>query len=135
MKQLKLIGPLFALVLLTACAALDKGADPLVVRAEQSIRVGFDTLDVFLHLDQANRQLWTAMLPDVHQFAEHLREPVGTPPTARGIAWIESATRTKDAYKRNRTPENKVNLITALATLDTLLAETQRHLDSTTPTP
>lgn len=126
-------GLLAAIWLLAGCTTLQPNADPVVVRAEQSIQVAFATLDTFLKVDHANRELFKTSLPEVHKFAEYLRAPVGNPPAPRGISYIESAVKVKNAYKLNRTAENKASLVTALATLETLIQQTQAQLDQTVP--
>jgi len=123
----QIIGALLVAVL-CGCAALQPGADPIVVRTEQTISVAYGTFDTFTKLDNDNRDLFKTKIPAVHQFAEWLRVKVGQPPTPRGISLIESANRVKVAYKSNRTPENKANLVTALASLESIVAETQKQL-------
>jgi hypothetical protein len=130
MKKLLLIIPVA--FLMAGCATIKSGSDPIVVRAEQSEQVAFATFDTFLKIDNANRQFFRTSLPAVHQFAEWLRTPIGNPPSQRGIAMIESFDKVKVAYKSNRTPDNKANLITALATLEAAIAETQKQLNATT---
>jgi hypothetical protein len=113
----------------TGCATLNPGADPVVVRAEQSIKVAFDTFDTFLKMEKSNQARIRDKVPAVHEFAEWLRAP-GPNGSPRGIAIIESANTVKNAYKRNRSPENKANLISALAAVEAAVSQTQKHLIS-----
>lgn len=122
-----------SILILTSCASIAPGNDPLVVHAEQSVAVAWATVDTFVKLDNVNRDLWRVKFAAAHKFAEYLRAPVGNPPTQRGIAWIETAVKSKTAYKQFRTPANKTGLVKDLSTLDTLISETQKHLDNTQP--
>lgn len=119
-----------ALWLVTGCASVPEGQDLVVVRAEQSLSIGFDTIDTFLKIEHDNQALIKAKVPEVHAFAEKLRAKVtvGGKTQPFGISVIQSATDVKNAYKRNRTPENKANLISALAALEGIVRETQQHL-------
>ena len=123
------------------CASLEKNADPAVVRAEQTLSIAFDTMNTFLKLENQFRDETIDKAPDVHKFAEWLREPVSltkesqplegvtfSDSVRRGLAIIESANRVKNVYKSNRTPENKEKLIAALAAVEAALAETQKHI-------
>lgn len=124
------VAMLLALLLpfsVVGCAALAPGADPVVVRAEQSIQIAFSTFDTFLKLEHDNSAKVKDKAPEVHQFAEWLREKDASG-TSQGIAMIRSADNFKNAYKSNRTAENKANLITILATLESAVSETQKHL-------
>jgi len=119
-----------ALLVMTGCASVAPGHDPVVVRAEQSLSIAFDTIDTFLKLEHDNQELVKKKLPEVHAFAQKLRAKVtvGGKTQPFGISVIQSATDVKNAYKRNRSPENKANLISALASLEAIVRETQQHL-------
>jgi hypothetical protein len=114
------------------CASLEKGADPVVVRAEQTLTVATSAFDTFLKLDNDNRALVKQKAPQVHEFAEWLREPSQFPGSTNVVArWaclVESAELTKLAYKQNRSADNKANLVTALATLQTAVDQAQSQL-------
>jgi hypothetical protein len=113
---------------ITGCAT--PTGDAVVVRAEQTIAIAYDTLDTFLKLEHDNKEMVKAKLPEVHKFAEKLRQPVtvGGKTQPFGVSVIQSALDVKNAYKRNRTPENKANLITALSALESVVRESQQHL-------
>src|SRR5947209_15503639 len=113
-----------ALLGCAGCAALDKGADPIEVRAEQTIQTASDTMDLFIGVEYDNQALIEAKLPAVHQFAEYLREKIPNDvndaskgATPRGIGLIDSVNQVRRAYKANRTPENKASLAAAVAAL------------------
>jgi hypothetical protein len=133
MKTLLRLAVCFALWFQTGCVAPNDGQDNVVVRAEQTLSMAFDTFDAFLKMEHQFREQTKEKLPEVHKFAEWLREPVrvtGTSGTMkpRGIALIESANNVKNSYKDNRSPESKATLISALAAVESALVETQKHL-------
>lgn len=119
-KQLSFILPLF---LLTACASLQPGADPVVVRAEQTRSIAFLIFDTFLKAEHDNRAL-LAGTPEIHAAAEHIR--------INGPKWIDDLTALIAVYKANRTPENKANLATGLAVLNTALVTAEKYLAEAT---
>ena len=134
MKQIRSILLLtVALALCAGCKTILPGNDPIIVRAEQSIQVAYATFDTFTALDNDNRELFKTKFPTVHEFAEWLRASVGQPPMPRGLSIIQSANRVKLAYKSNRTAQNKASLVTALATLESAVMESQRQLAATKP--
>ncbi len=57
------------------CASLTPGADPLVVRVEQSESGATATFDFVLNEDNANRPFWQTNAPAFHKFVEWLRTP------------------------------------------------------------
>jgi len=133
MKTLfRLFSLCLALSFLTGCKTLDKGADPVAVRSEQTLSMAFLTFDTFLRLDHQFRAETAEKVPEVHKFAEWLREPIRTDLNAeqkpRGIALIESAHTVLKAYKANRTEENKASVISAIAAVESALAEAQKQL-------
>lgn len=106
-----------------ACKSLDAGADPLVVRVEQAERIAFATFDAFLRIERQQ-----SLGRDAHAVAEWLRSPVGGSP--RGIALLESLDTVKRAYKLNRGDRTaRDNLIAALASVESALAQAQKHLN------
>lgn len=71
-----LIGLMFALgaaALLAGCGVAP-GSDPVIVTGEKTIQAAFTAVDTFLAADDANRELMTQELPDVHALAERLRK-------------------------------------------------------------
>lgn len=114
--------------LLPGCATkLDAGADPIEVRAEQTIGTAADLVDLFVHVEFDNEVLIKAKAPKVHAYAEWLRsfEPSGE---QRGLALIGSANKARLAYKQNRSPENKASLEAIMAALETIATEVQTQL-------
>ncbi len=71
-----------SLCLLTGCAAIAPGSDPVVVRAEQLQTVANASFSLVVRLDNADRPFWRTNAPAFHAFVEHLREPVQMPAPA-----------------------------------------------------
>jgi len=112
--------PFVVAILLYGCAGIAPGNDPVVVDAEKSTSVFVETLNTFFQLEYQNRDLIKAKLPQVHQYAEVMRLNAPT--------WIATARDLTKTYKTNRTPDNKANLQTAIATLTKALTDLQYYL-------
>lgn len=114
----------------SGCAALAPGADPIEVRAEQTVSVAASTFDTFLKLEYDEIGLVRSNAPAVHQFAEWLRTPtvVGTNIWPRDIALVQSANAVRQAYKANRSAANQSSLAAALAAVEAALAQAQAQL-------
>jgi len=110
MKHLALL--LLLPLLLTGCGTLQTGADPLVVNAERTIEVARVTLDSFLKFEFNHR---AKCPPAVQESAERIRR--------HAPEWFHRAHRLKLAYKQNRGPDQKADLLTALAVLTTAASE------------
>lgn len=103
-----LLVPLF----FSGCVSVQPGADPVVVNAERSIEVARATLDGFLRFEYNNR----AKVPEeMRKSADKIRE--------HAPAWFERVLRLKAAYKQNRGADQKADLMTAVAVLQSAAAE------------
>ncbi len=125
-----------AIALSVACASVAPGNDPVVVRAEQTWRIGFDTVDSFVILERQGTVPGLKGSAAAHSFAEKLRAP--NPEGAKFSnkdqvvpygRWIfnklDAAIQT---YKANRTPENKATIETYLALAENLIASAQQFM-------
>lgn len=126
MKTIVRLLSILALATFAGCASLQPGADPIIVRAQQTERVAFETFDTFLRLEHKHAARIRSAAPAVSKFAEWLREP--QPDGPRGIALVRSLGNVRRAYAAAKTPDNKARLSTALDALSAALAETQKHL-------
>ena len=104
----------FALTLLTSCAT-----DP-VVNAEKTTAVANDTFDAFVHLERNNEAYLKTVSPQIHNYANIVRR--------NGVQWLQSARALTIAYENNRTSQNKANLDTALAVLNTAIVQSQQYI-------
>lgn len=120
MRQLTKLIPCLALLALCACSTLDPSADSIVVRAEQTRDVAVATFDAFLQLEYENRELLWKVDPGIKHAADYIRL------NERG--WIKSLTVVIQAYKANRSAENRASLSTWLATVEEALRQAQEHL-------
>lgn len=138
------IGLPFAIIGLIGCASLTPGADPLVVRVEQTETTASQVFQSVLSVDNADRGFWRTNAPGFHNFCEWLRQPQGVlitntvPVTVpRDIAIVMNLDNVKLQYKSSLASSNV--LWTAL---DTMLAVVQQGVswlgvvtNSTPPTP
>ena len=136
MTRLRLLAAAALLALFIGCAAVQPGADPLVVRTEQTESIAFSTFNLVVHVDDANRPFFMTNAPAFHQFAEWLRapqmvmqSPTNTITLPRGAAMLWSLDATKRAYISSKTYSN--SLVSAVATVEHALAEAQMWLTTT----
>jgi len=111
-------------VLCGSCASVSPGNDPLVVNAERTAKLAFNTVDAFLEWEYINRSL---IGQDVTDTADSLREFF-----PENYATLRNLTK---AYKLNRTAENRASLTTALRVVQTALNEALKYLPPPEPTP
>lgn len=126
---------------LAGCAHLAPGADPLVVRVEQSEQSAKATFDLLLSTDNANRPFWATNAPQFHQLCEWFRQPqpvspIGTNapgrlPRAAAIIW--SLDSIKQDYKAGRSSSNAV--MSALILLNSSAAQAATWLPVITNAP
>lgn len=115
------IGLLVSILLMgSGCASILSGNDPVVVRAEQTEKIALATFDTFLAIEAAHQAEIQSMSPIIHTVAENVRK--------NGKNWLTTANNLRKTYKSSRTPENKANLMTAIAIVETALTETQKYL-------
>lgn len=100
------------LCLLTACATVRPGNQTVEVRAEQTLSVSLAALDSFVAFEHRRR---ADVPPLVRDVAAKVRREA---PRA-----LDSANALRLAYKGNRTAANEAGLLTALAMVETLVAE------------
>ena len=112
--------PLLIVALLAGCAQLQIGADPIVVNAERTEKLAFDTVDSFLQFEKTNQTAIKQSAPDVHKYAETLRRNFPM--------WMFTARSLTNAYKANRTDQNKASLLTAVAVLTTAQIQVQQYI-------
>src|SRR5688572_9560710 len=116
MKNLKQIAGWIILVqffclttLFTGCSSILPGNDPVVVNAERTTAIALDTFDTFLKFEYENKESLEKISKDIHKVAETIRK--------NGKDWLVSARTLTVSYKKNRSPENKFQLMTAIAVL------------------
>lgn len=132
----KTLSLLACVALLSSCALFQTstGADPFVVRVEQTQTIATATLDTFLKVDDSNRLFFRTNAAAAHQFAEGLRQwrvdkvpPDNHLETNRvWVSYLKSLNRVKIAYKAHTASSNEV--VTVLATVESALSEAQGYL-------
>lgn len=119
MKRLLLLIPLVFI----GCQTLNPGADPFVVRVEQTQMGALATFDFIVYMDHANRAFWRTNAPAFHNFAEWLRTPqsYGTSVVSRSVAIQLNVDDMKLAYKASKTAANSNALWSAWMVLNTAI--------------
>ena len=123
MKHKKLILSSLVGLALVACAHLQPGADPLIVRAEQTQTIAKNSFQLVLSVDHSDRGLWRSNAPAFHAFCEWLRQPIqypgreGTPAQTvpRDVMMLLQLDDIKTDYKASRSSSN--TLAEAIATV------------------
>lgn len=120
-----LAASIIGLLILIGCAHLTPGADPLVVRVEQTQSGAMGTFDLVLHEDQANRSFWATNAPAFHSFCEWLRTPqkYNGSNVARCVAIQFNVDDLKLAYKAGKTTGNSNALYTAFTVLSAAVGQ------------
>ena len=98
-----------AIVALVSCSTIQPGNDPVVVDAERTTQVAMTTFDSFLKYERSNDASLREVNPAIHKYANKVRD--------NGQQWLRTARSMTQAYKYNRSSENKANLLTAIAVL------------------
>ena len=120
MKHFNLMAQVAFLSLLVSCASVTPGNDPVVVNAERVTAAAAETFDGLFRTEAANHAIIKARAPQVAAGVNKLR---AVAPEA-----LESARAVTMAYKHNRSDENKANLATAIAVLQSLLDQAREYL-------
>ena len=121
---------------LAGCAQLQPGANPLVVRVEQTAEAAQSTFQLALKLDNADRGFWRTNAPAFHNYCEWLRVPTvyqetNTLPRYRVL--LLSLDDVKQDYKTGWATSNMLH--TALVTFKSVTDQTSYWLGVITNTP
>jgi hypothetical protein len=110
---------------IAGCSTIAPGADPLIVRTEQTETFATNTFNTFLTLEWENQAFVLANAPYIHTFAESLRQPVmdGNKPIRQCYYWVLLLDRAKVAYQAGTGSSNQV--LNALSAVETPLATTE----------
>jgi len=109
------------LCLLAACATVRPGNQTVEIRAEQTLSVSLAALDSFVAFEHRRRADAPTLVRDV---AARVRLNA---PRA-----LDSANALRLAYKGNRNAQNQAGLLTALAVVESLVAEIRVWVPATT---
>ena len=117
-------------LIVTACAALEPGADPLVVRTEQVQADAKATLDLVVHTEASNLPFWRTNAPGFYHFVETqlkartiINAPGGQTNVARAIAYLWQVDQAKLAYKSAKTASHSNELYSITIGLSHLAAD------------
>ncbi len=120
-----------AAALFIGCVALSPGADPFVVRVEQSQTAAAATFDMILNVELASPAYWKTNAAPFYQFCEWLKTPVtycaaasGTCiPCPRCVVMQLNVDDLKVAYKLSKTTGNSNALWSAWSVLNTAIGQ------------
>jgi hypothetical protein len=115
-----LIGAILAILTQGCTWHVKPGADAIVVYAEAAAEEFTDISQKFVAWERRNEVFIKAKAPDVHKFANEVRD--------NGKLWHDDLRRATKAYKLNRTPSNRTELETAKGIIDIALDEMRRHM-------
>jgi hypothetical protein len=118
----------FSIIYFTGgCAGLSPGADPLVVRTEQTETFATNTFYTFLSIEANDQVFIEANFPAIHAFAETLRQPVieGTNRYRACYYWVHLLDDAKLAYKAGTGTSNQ--LISALSKVEMNVATAESN--------
>lgn len=142
MTVLRRFTALAFLSFLFGCASLQPGADPVVVRAEQT-QVGVEAaFDLIVKIDHLDRGFWRTNAPAFHDFVEKLRAPVpvaglpgGRPTLPRYIAVQWELDRAKLHYKAAKSAAGSNAVMSAVLAVEGLAQQTGAWLTIITNRP
>ena len=119
MKQLKscnvAIVSLLALFI-ASCSTIAPGSDPVVVRAQQTIKQAKISMDAYVHLEDSYTTQLKKINPNFHKLAESIR--------ANGQQWITDGMSAVETY---RSTKDQTALNRALAVLSQAIADCQKY--------
>lgn len=107
------------------CATLQPGADPFVVRVEQTQSAANATFDFILRIDNSDRGFWRTNAPSFHSMCEWLRTPqlYGSNALPRAVVMQLNVDDLRLAYKASRSTGSSNALYSAFAVLQTALSQ------------
>jgi len=117
--QRSLLASLAIACILTGCVTIEPGNDKLVVQAERTTKLALETFDTFLKWEYDNREVLSP-IPEIRASSDRIR--------TNGPGWLRTARTLTQAYKENRTDENKAALETWVALLRAAIGEAQNYL-------
>lgn len=106
-------------ILLSGCATIQPGNDPVLVNAERTTATAYDTFDSFFALERQNDSYVKAHAPAIHKFTNDLRR--------NAPKYLHTARALTETYRVTRTAENKANLVTAIAVLTEAINQIQAY--------
>lgn len=118
---------IYLLPLILSAFMLDGCATDIVGKAEQVTKITAINFHDFVVFERANEAQLLAINPGIHRLATKLRHKECATCDQNGIRWLESARNFTETYRLNRTPENKVNMQTAIALIQTTLDEITQY--------
>lgn len=104
----------------TSPALSQQSTDQIILRAEQTAQSALLTFDTFVRLERDNEAVLKAFNPQIHEWANTVRR--------NGLDWVKSVRTATKTFKANRDAANQATLTTAITTLTSAVAETQKYI-------
>jgi hypothetical protein len=120
MKLSKLLLTTVAITTLLCGGCKSITGDPVIVSCERTLNIALDTFDSYLKFEYENRAMLKNVSVEFFNVAEKIRKD--------GKLWIKTLNTAKQVYKANKTSENQINVLTAIAVLEFGLSETRLYL-------
>lgn len=117
MKRAKQVLILSSLLIMAGCGSMSvaPGQDATLVNAQRTATTAHQAFDLLFKVERENEAYVMLKAPSVHAGINAIRRKAQP---AEDNLWAAA-----EVYRKNRTPENKANLETYLATLQTLLEQ------------
>ena len=120
MKHTKTLALIGCLLILNGCATILPGNDPVVVRAEQTLKSSVTIMHSFLTYEEKNRIVLLQTQPEVNIVAEKIRREA--PPIIQSVKM-----RIRD-YKANKNVQNKQFMDVMINVLEGMADEVSQQL-------
>lgn len=102
-------------------------ATDIAGKAEQTTKIATINFRDFVRFERANEAQLMQLNPGIHQLATKLRHKECSTCDQNDIRWLETARNFTETYRLNRTADNKVQLQTAIAVIQTALDEITQY--------
>lgn len=118
MKTLRI----YTLPLILAAALSQQGCGTTeVAKGQQVVHASAVNFDAFIQFEKSNRDALWAVNKNIKRTADKLRHKSCADCEPNAAKWIDSAIAMIDAYKDNRSPENRANMDTAIAVIQEMI--------------
>lgn len=111
------------LCLAVGCATVKPGADPVLVRAQQTYATAVNSCDLLFNLELDNRALIESKLPGTHAAVDKIK--------VNAKKYLPELLKATDSYSVAKTAENANALTIALAVIEDILRDVQSALVKT----
>lgn len=126
-KEKKFSSLSLVLILAVAALSLQSCGTTEVAKAQQVTHAAVVDFNDFVQFEKANRDALWHLNPNIKHAADKLRHRTCADCEPNGAKWLGSAIAMVDAYKDNRSPENKANMDTAIAVIQEMINQISEY--------